>query len=183
MRLFLIIFIFGFWASAQGTPNPYVLFPAGCTPDPNEQHTAANAASDPNCNEADDTAGWTNAAGEGSFTSDATDPAVGGHALKKQTTGGSASYCFYSLSITSGDTFTVTYRIKSTQGSLARSTAWTNVTGETTRTATSTWTEYTENITASATGTAQIRFYASINTSGVNGDNIFVDDLSIIKTN
>ena len=39
---------FGFFAEAV----------AGCTADPNEKHISSNAASDPNCNEANATTGW-----------------------------------------------------------------------------------------------------------------------------
>jgi hypothetical protein len=154
----------------------------GCTPDPNEQNTTANAASDPNCNETDGTSLW--AGTSITMTSDSAEPHAGLYAIKGVTAGGLVSYVHFTLTITSGDTFTVSFWAKSTQGTLDRITGWTNVSGgPSSVNPPSSWTFYSYDITATATGTAQLRFYASASTSGVAGDNIFVDNLSAIKTN
>ena len=100
------------------------------------------------------------------------------------TIGGAVGIIRHYLAATSGDTFTVTFWAKSTQGSLVRITGWTSCTGGPSNvTPTGTWTQYTYNITASATDDIQLRFYPSASGSGASGDNIFIDNLSIIKTN
>ena len=155
----------------------------GCTPDANEQFTTADAASDPNCNEANSSAAWT---GDFNATSSSQSSEVyeGSYAISGVADGGAVGIIRHYFAATSGDTFTVTFWAKSTQGSFVRITGWTNCTGgPSSVTPTGTWTEYTYNITASATDDIQIRFYPAAATGAVAGDNIFIDNLSIIKTN
>lgn len=149
----------------------------GCSPDANEQHTESNAASDPNCNEANATTGWSNVGG--TLTSD-TDSDTGTYALKHVSSDGSNDRAEYNLTITNGDTFDISFRAKGTGD--AKMTLWTNLTGSPNNVSvTGTYTTYNYSVTATATGTAILRFYSS--QGGSASDEIFIDNLSIIKTN
>lgn len=163
--------------------NSYIIT-SGCVPNVNEQYTVADAASDPNCNEANAIAsGW--AGFETNITKTiVTDPHEGTYAHKFEvTTGGSISYASYRFAVVSGETFTVSFYAKSSQGAQVRLTAWQNVTGGASSvTPTASYALYTYNITASSTGTAELRFYAGSTGACVTGDNIFIDNMSIIKT-
>lgn len=150
-----------------------------CTADPNEQYTTANAASDPNCNEANATTGFVG--NNNTLTSDG-DSNVGDYAIKGVATTTSGAYLYYRFSATAGDTFTVTWDEKKTIGTTQTVTAWQNCTGGPSWDAIGTsWTSESYNITASSTGDVEMRFYSS--NGGNIGDDVFVDNISIVKTN
>lgn len=89
----------------------------------------------------------------------------------------------YNFSVTSGDTFTISFWAKrGAQGTDQQLTSWVNLSGGPGGVnLTATWTEYTYNVTATATGTATIRIYAC--STGATGDEVYIDNLSIVKTN
>ena len=147
----------------------------GCVVDPQQQFTTANAASDPACNEANGVTGLGTTFGN---VTSSTDSQVGTYALQFVGTADNARISI-DLPVTAGDTFIVSFYAKQTVGSNGAATAWTNLSGWTAQNFTGTYVQYTQTVTATATGTAQIRFYASV--GGAAGDTILVDDISIIK--
>ena len=147
----------------------------GCVVNPEEQFTIANAASDPACNEANGVTGVGTTFGN---VTSSTDSQVGTYALQLVGTADNARLTF-DFAVTSGDTYVVSFYAKQTVGSNGAATAWTNLSGWTAQIFTGTYVQYTQTVTATATGTAQIRFYASV--GGAAGDTILVDDISIIK--
>ncbi len=164
----------------------YVLPYTPCTADPNEFHTQANAASDPNCNEADATVGWSAGTAQVGLSS-STDSDTGTYALRgvKNSSGGGAGYISYFFSATAGDTFDVTWRSKKTNGAFSYSTNWQNCTGWTAFNApgNGVYEDETESITVTTTGNVEIRFYTDSDGSGVGGEDYFADKLSIVHTN
>lgn len=171
----------------QGTPNPYVLYPAAsCTADPNEQYTGSDAAADPNCTESNAVdASWVlpGAPDNASITSQSTTVNVGTYALEiERVTANVTSYVYYPLSATSGDTFTVSWDEIQTVGTTGVVTNWANCSGGPSFDSVGgTWGSESYNITATATGTIELRFYVS--NGGAINDKIIIDNLSIIKTN
>lgn len=160
-----------------------------------EIHTQANAASDPNGNEANATTGWslgTGTTAAPTLTSDA-DSDTGDYSLKVMNTLTGSSYMRYYFGVTAGEIFRVKWNAKSTQGSNAYATAWQNCTGGPNFDppgvdggSKSVWAAQGDSgngylITATATGSIELRFYGSSSAGGVNGDNYFVDNLSIVK--
>lgn len=184
MIRFIFIFLLGFISYGQGiVANPYVTFGVSCVVDPNEQLTAANAASDPVCNEADAITGYGSGSG-GVNTSQSVEVHDGSWAIKNTSPDGVISYANVSIPGSgSGDEFTVTVWVKSTQGSNPRITAWQNVSsgGPSSVSVTSSWVEHTFNITAS--GAVTMRYYSAATGGDDPDDNIFIDNLSVIKTN
>ena len=156
-----------------------------CTPLANNQHTEANAASDPNCNEANATTGWSRTP-VGATLSSVQNASVGQYSLRLEQNSAGAFYMLYTFAATSGDVFEVNWDWRSTQGSNVFATAWQNVTGGPSFLGgvTSVWASApTQTITASSTGNIELRFYSSSAGSGAIGDNIYIDNLSIVKTN
>lgn len=156
-----------------------------CTPDPNQQYIESSAISDPNCNESNTIAGWTGNAGTIDLAT-TTDSFEGTYAMiGTMNTGATAAYMQRTITATSGDTFNVMVRIKTTQSTGNTGfTAWTNVSsggpasdyiepGDG-------WVLKTYSITVS--GNFIIRGYASTGGSGAIGDNLIMDVLSIIET-
>lgn len=157
-----------------------------CTPDPNERAVTSNASSDPNCNESDSTAGWNVYSGAVTISSEETNVHDGNSKIVLTNPGTASTSAIYQVPgpITSGDTFTVRYWIRSNGANDARVAAWTGCTGLTVRYATSTWTYYQENITATA-GYIGLKFYPYAGGAGppAAGDTIEIDGLSVLKTN
>lgn len=153
---------------------------ASCTADPNEWHTQANAASDPNCNEADATTGWTSAGANIFSVTD--DPQVGTYHLEFRAFNGLNNRAEYTFSATASDTFTVSWKDRQDIGTNGNVYNWGNCTGGPNYVPSSTWTDRSFNITVTSTGTVTLRWYAS-DGSGSAGDEIDLDNLSIIKTN
>jgi hypothetical protein len=161
--------------------NPTWFDYSACSPDANEQAVTANATSDPNCNEADAFTGFSNN-GLSTLESSSVDPQTGLYHLRMVSADGNFDRAEYTFSVTSGDTFTITYWAKEAVGTNGGFASPLLLSGSTTDNWTSTWTQYTQNVTATGTGTATIRFYAAFGT-GVTGDTAYVDNLSIVKTN
>ena len=159
-----------------------------CSPDVNERYTTANAASDPNCNEVDGTSGWSNFGGDGVVTSEETDVYCGTSKIVITTAAGNSTSFVFSIPGTesNGDTFTVSFWGKDNGSCAAQATVWSNCTGGPSGVnMTTTWTQYTYNITATADG-VRLRFYPDTGGGGdcgAPGDNIQIDCISIIKTN
>ena len=156
---------------------------SGCTPDPNERNTTANASSDPNCNEANSTASWLSMTGSGTLSSTTTQVSVGTYSIEAEAGSGSSFARYNITGVTSGDTFDVTYSVYQSVGTTGTVTAWTNCTGGPTLDGipNGSWETKTYSITASTTADIQLRFYAA--NSGNTGDIIHIDNLSIVKTN
>lgn len=169
----------------QGNFTTYIA--NACTADPNEFAITANASSDPNCNEANATTGFVQGSGSGTITltSETATPSVGTYFISIDSpSGGAARWADYSFTAAVNDTFTVTWDSKKTQGAGSHATSWQGCTGGPSFNAAGNgvWENETASITATAT-TVTLRFYASTSGAGAAGDNYFVDNLSIIKTN
>ena len=155
-----------------------------CTADANEQYTTANAASDPNCNEANATTGW-GGVGNQTLSSVSESDGLSNYAIQSVINEGADSGYFNSdFAATAGDTFTVKVVAKQTVGSNARIAAWTNISSGAPNevTLTTSYVEYTYNITAAATGNISMRFYASRNASGFEFDAMRIKSISVIET-
>ena len=183
MIKYLFILLFCSIGYGQGiVNNPFVSFGVSCTADANEVLTAADAAADPGCNEAEVlSAGW------GGFnnnitTSIVTDSDTGTWAHKFSLATDAQGYETYSFSAAVNDTFTVSFRAKKTAGGDAEVTGWAGCTGGPNRVnITTSYATYSYDITATAT-TVRLSFYGGVSPT-VTGDAIFVDNLSIIHTN
>lgn len=189
MRLLLIFFLSCFWANAQQDLILASIAQADvCTPDPNEVVTDAMAASDPNCNEADATTGWGSFGGTSTIASVGTDVVEGSYKIVITTPDGTSSSWVYGLPGTeaASDTFTVTFWAKTNGGCDATMSLWGNCTGGPSGVdVTTSWVEYTYNITATGNG-VYLRFYPDGGGEGGCGaadDNIQIDNLSVIATN
>lgn len=157
-----------------------------CTAHPNERYITSSAISDPYCNESNSIGSFTGNTGAIDVTT-VTDSFAGLYALKSQmNTGATAGYGQRTVTALNGDTFTVTLRMKTTQSTGSTGlTAWTNVTTGGPSAdyieVVDGWVSRTYNITVS--GNFVLRFYASAGGTGAIGDNIIVDNLSIVQTN
>ena len=146
-------------------------------PDFNEIHTQANAASDPNTNEANATTGW---AGVGcTLTSVTTDPQTGTYHLKGVAADGNADRIEYDFTAISGYKYYISFWAKrGAQGTVQNISSWTGVTTSPNEAiAVGDWAEYTYEVTANDT-TIKIRIYAAV-TGGAAGDEVYVDNVSI----
>lgn len=180
--LFIFALMLGLSASGQDIINSFI-WEAGCTADPNEQLTDANAAADAYCNEANATTGFGTNGGGGTLTSDS-DSSVGDYAIKLDTPANTVGYIIEVISVTAGDQFTVSWDAKEAgTGADGRATAWTNVVSAVNEFFTTSYATYSVNIEASATGTIQMRFYASPGGGQGNARQVFLDNLSVKKTN
>lgn len=179
---YLFIILFCSISYGQGiVNNPFITFPvASCTPLADNHATTANAASDPNCNEANSYDGFTNGNANGTMNVDSAEPYEGTYCFKHVGLG-AVSYAKYDFAITNGQVFEVSFWAKSTAGSNPRLTGWNNLTGGPNLvTLNGTWTFYSYTVTASTNGTGTLRFYSSANGGAAAGENIFVDNLSIV---
>jgi len=153
---------------------------SACTVDPNELHLSSNAISDPTCNETNATTGWS--VTESTLTSVTTDPQVGSYHFQAVATQGNSDRIEYNFSVTSGNTYTVSFLAKEANATNGSITSWVGFSdGPSLNGITGTWERYTYNVTANITGTATVRIYSDLNT-GSPGGTIYVDDFSIIDT-
>ena len=155
---------------------------SSCTPDPNELFTTANAASDPNCNEANGTSGITNDAG--TLTVSTSEVNVGTYALQHVAGAANGHRFRISFNVTNGNTYTLSwdeYQSIGTEGIVHTVSGAGNVTGEPSfrDIATGGWTSDSVVMTATATGTVEIAFYSA--NGGASGDTIHIDNISIIE--
>lgn len=155
---------------------------SSCTPDPNELFTTANAASDPNCNEANGTSGITNDAG--TLTVSTSEVNVGTYALQHVAGAANGHRFRISFNVTNGNTYTFSwdeYQSVGTDGIVHTVSGAGNVTGEPSfrDIATGGWTSDSVVMTATATGTVEIAFYSA--NGGASGDTIHIDNISIIE--
>jgi len=140
-----------------------------------EIHTDANAASDPNSNEADATTGWSDI--QVTLTSDSGDPQTGTYALKGVADDGDTDRIEYDFTAVVGATYKVSIWAKrGAQGTSQFFQNWTNIAIPQTSISSATWTEYTFYVVATGTA-AKIRVYAA--GTGAAGDEVFVDNVSI----
>jgi len=140
-----------------------------------EIHTDANAASDPNSNEADATTGWSDI--QVTLTSDSGDPQTGTYALKGVADDGDTDRIEYDFTAVVGATYKVSIWAKrGAQGTSQFFQNWTNIAIPQTSISSATWTEYTFFVVATGTA-AKIRAYAA--GAGAAGDEVFVDNVSI----
>ena len=145
-----------------------------------------NAAS--RWNEVNATTGWSVEA-TGTIISQSADKNHGTYALEIETTSGAGTentYAWYEFNATAGDTYTVYYDMKRSVGTVAygRAFAWQNVDTSPDTTPTSSWASYSADITVTATGAVELRFYSSASSSlSTVGDILLVDNFKIIKTN
>ena len=151
------------------------------TPEPVESELFTTSAAAIGSNESNDKLGWSVGVDitlvsqnidvqDGSFALKATYGVDGGTTGKRLA---------YNVTVEIGETYEITYWAKST-GSNSRSYLWTGVSGETTKTFTSTWTQYTETVTANTT-TMQMRFFPAVSGTGNIGIEMYVDGISVIK--
>ncbi|PXX26298.1 hypothetical protein C7967_11560 [Thalassospira sp. 11-3] len=185
-RVLILLLIFTIYSGhGQGILFDSYKF-VSCAPDPNEKATDLNAANDPNCTEADSTAGWAVYSGDAVITSAGTDVYCGASKIVITTPTGTSSSVTYSIADpTNGSTYTVTFWARTNGGCDATMSAWINCTGGPAGVdVTTTWTQYTYNITTTNTW-ARLRFYpdgGGESGCGAPGDTIEIDCLSIIKT-
>jgi chitodextrinase len=140
-------------------------------------HDDANAASVNN--EANTVTGWNTTGG---LTSDATDPQLGSFSMRFEqlsSTQREASYAFVAVT---GEDYTITIWAKrGSQSTNPAFGAWSGLSGfSTTQVASTNWTQYTWNVTATRTNCV-IRVYSG-KSSGSVGDHIFLDNISIVPT-
>jgi hypothetical protein len=158
----------------------------GCTANVNEKYIESSAASDPNCNESNSVGSFGSNNPANMTITTTTDADTGTYAIEnKMILGGVGAYGSYLIGSINGDTYTITYRMKTTQSTGSTGvTAWENVTGGPVSDyiePAAGWVTRTHNVTA--TGDIRMRFYASAGATGALNDNIIIDNLSIIKTN
>jgi len=141
-----------------------------------EIHTQANAASDPNGNEADATTGW-NGTGV-TVTSVTTDPQTGTYHLKGVGADGSADRMEYDFTAVIGKKYYISFWAKrGAQGTVQKVISWEGLTPSPDEMITSSWARYTYEVTATATA-AKIRIYVAV-TGGEANDEVYVDNVSI----
>ena len=142
-----------------------------------ELHTQANAASDPNGNEANDTTGWTTPSC--TLTSVTIDPQTGTYHLKAVADDGCYNRIYYSFTAIVGQRYYVSLWAKrGAQGTTQRIWRWTGVeTSPDEEIAEGDWAKYTYTVTASDT-TIVVRIDAAV--TGAAGDEVYVDNVSIL---
>lgn len=144
-------------------------------------HTVSNAASDPNGNESNSTAGWTTSVA--TLTSVTSPKSTGSYAIEVTANAQFASFAEFPINFTTGDVITVTFWCRQTVGSngeihVTGDTA--NITGEPLLiTPSPTGQNYSYTLTATGNGTIQWRFYAS--NGGNIGDKVVFDNFSAIR--
>ena len=187
MIRYFIIFLFPFLAIGQAgmfadfqEQASYEQANAGCTPDANELAITANAASDPNCNEANGFSGWTDV--QSTKSSVTTDPQVGSYHLMFVSEEGNSDRVEYTFAIVNGGTYDITFDIKEISGD-CRVSGWVGFSnGPSLNTVGNVWETKSYSVTANTTGTAIIRIYNNLSGGSV-GDTFYLDNFSIIKTN
>ena len=147
-----------------------------------ELHVSANAASDPNSNEADATTGWGVGGSAGSIASVA-DPQTGTYALKMTSGDAGAERAELSITVASGSIYRVKFWAKQgAQGTSCGVQSWTGVvTSPSEEISTASYALYSYDVTTNST-TLLIRIYASDPTfgpGGASGDEVLFDNLSV----
>lgn len=143
-----------------------------------ELFTSANAASDPNGNEANATTGWSSSTSSIDITVEPTDVNVGSYAILG-TANQATTFARLGISfpVTNGDSYEIKWDGKEGAGADARLYLFTNVSG-TAQSMTTSWASYTKTVTATTTGTATIQW---VLVSSAIGHLIYLDNLSIKK--
>ncbi|GAF84349.1 unnamed protein product, partial [marine sediment metagenome] len=141
-----------------------------------EIHTQANAASDPNGNEADATTGW--GAIRVTLTSESIDPQTGSYHLKAVAMDGVLDRTDYSFTGAIGKKYRISIWAKrGAQGTDQRIKDFTGLTPSPNDYLTDTWVEYIYYVTATST-VAKIKIYAGRDV-GEAGDEVYIDNVSI----
>jgi len=143
-----------------------------------EMATYANAASDPNENEANATTGW-GVLSDCAIASSSVSPLVGEYCLKG--TAGSESYdaITYNFTAVIGRVYRVSFWAKrGAQGTNQATLVWDGVeVSPNFDIESTTWTEYIGYVTADET-TVKVKVFAAY-TGGASGDEVYVDNLSV----
>lgn len=185
--LFCLLISIGFseGLSGQSVINSFVFQEESCTPDPNEEYTTANAASDPNCNEGTGTSGWS-AFRTGGANSTAEVYAGTNSMIFTADVSNSTSFFFWTVPGTTGDTFDISFwyyapTSNSADMAISNQGLGTSYVGFLTEGA---WTEYTASATLDSSGTYRIRiFNDDTGSSAGDGNIIYIDNVSVIQTN
>jgi len=127
------------------------------------------------------TTGWTQT--NCTMTSDATTSSDGSYSIKGVATSATSAAVRYEFSATAGKTYTISMWAKrGAVGTNQELRSWTNTNENPNIAVTSTtWTEYNTVDTPVSTAAIQMRFYAT-RTAGSIGDEIYVDEISVIET-
>ena len=159
----------------------------GCTADPNQAYVANDPASDPNCTEGTSFSNWI---GDSSgLSADSSDPQTGTVAVKHTyaDAGSSTGLVTSQIAVDNGATYAVSFWAKSSQTTSngARFGNWQGIasggpSGLIVVPADDTWREYTYTVVTNSTQIGAL-FYSSVSTTGTNGDDIFIDNFSVIK--
>jgi len=171
----LFILCLSFQASAW---NPMVVVSGSGGLGP-ELHVSANAASDPNGNEADATTGWTDE-GASAIIASIADPFVGTYALEVTAGDTSSERMELSLTVENGASYRVSFNAKrGAQGNQQKVLSWAGVVSSPSDTIDSTsYAPFSYDVTTNAT-TIIIRIYACDN--GSIGDSVIADNVSVRK--
>lgn len=142
-----------------------------------------NPTSDGAGNESTDTTVWVPNNGN-IVTESVTDTDTGSFAVRGRLTGLGSNYMSYFLDCNAGDKFTISGRIKTTDGANAFIHQWQNIDeGEPTFEAiTGSFAPFSYDVTASATGQIEMRFWPATTGAAV-GQNVIISTMSINKTN
>ena len=146
-----------------------------------ELHTDANAASDPNGNEANATTGWTDGASTGDLTSES-DPYAGTYALQYSAGDTNSERMELLLTVENGETYRVTFWAKrGSQGTDQQVASWDGIASggpSSVSIASTSYAEFSYDVVTNDT-TLTIRVYACV--SGASGDKVVVDNLTCRK--
>lgn len=166
--------------TGDASPVELVVVPQ-CTADANEQHTDANAASDPNCNESNTANGWTSNVGALNTSPDSTQ---GAHSIQITNTADVVMYARKTFIAANGDTFDLTLDVKAVQTpNVGVYISITNQTGHSAQyyTSSNNWVS-TGTISFTATGNFEVQIYSHLGNGDANDETRF-DNFSLRKTN
>ena len=184
--IYIALLLFGFMGFAQ---SPLVLASQQqatptCTADPNELNTTANPTSDFYCNEGTDLSAWLQF---GSVTRllESTDTDTGDYALAIRSDDGGTGFAYLPISVTSGDTFDITFKTKEKVGTNANFfISGVGITNNGSQNLDTPATEVTFSTEATGTGTMQLRFHpARSNGAGDPNDILLIYYVKVVKTN
>ena len=150
-----------------------------CTADPNEYHVDGNAASDPYCNEADATTGWS-VGTSGTIYVDSTEAYEGDYCLYVEGDGTNYGYMYKDFTCAIGDNLVVSYAAKSDSPSLNDTSiaGWSGVdTSPNNNYVSSSWAEYNHTMVATAT-TVRVKFFFTVSDEP---NKLYVDKFSFIN--
>ena len=152
-----------------------------CVASPTEKHTNANAASDPNCNEANSTSGWA-ITGSATIGVSSTEFTEGIYSIELTSSGAASDeFAHFSFSGVASTSYTVTWWAKVNTVHDQEVKNWGNGAGTPVFTPSTSWTQYTHVFTATATASTQLRFYVNDGATPAGGK-FFIDGLSITET-